>query len=963
MNVKNHLFLAILFILTSALVVVIGQHYKEQQAQHSIIQQYSLLTVTVKKQIQTLIEEKKNATLSIAVALSQSDQLQKLLTSPKPSNQNLKNFAGHLKQTSDFKNVWVQAVNDQGVSIARSWTDRVGDNLGKIRQDVRDMLAQPRAISTISVGFYDMTFKSMVPVFDQYNKFIGFVEIITHFNSIAEKLKQDGYKPVILVNDRFFQQISRPFTQKFADRHYVANLNADNDLIQYIAETGLATFINPDTHFKIDPKKEYLVINHSLYDTEDRPMANFLVFKKLDDINHEAIYIKATNTNLIIALTIFTIGIFLYLIAEKNPQKIHFRNRQFLMIFGIIFITLVSIAGYLTYLAYLQEKKAHQRTHEQQFVKNFEIINRKYQAISDTVLKLIIHKPEIIALMAQAYGNDTQKNHVRKTLYKLLSQNYHELQNSNLRQLHFHLKDNESFLRFHRPQKYGDDLSEVRSTVAFTNRTHKSITGFEEGRIFSGFRNVYPISKPPYKNLPGEHLGSVEISYSPYALAQDFNSLYLMRSGFMIKKSVVDQKVFESEKSNYQPCKVPGYYFDKHTQEALESTNSCVVLDEMFKKQLDTITKKIDEGKVFSLESDNQSTLFTFIPIHNPVTREVVATFVFQQKNQALNAIKTLYQIWFTVSIVFILLILLYLFKEITNGQRFRLLSEKTQQILDAQKSIVIVTDGNHIIDANETFLAFFNCSNLDVFKTQHDCICDLFEKNDRVFHLDKIEDEHKWIEHLLTLPHKERLVSMKDNEGRSHIFAIGINPFDTGKHILTFSDISDTMNEHFSLETRATKDSLTGAYNRDYFAHHIQTYEEMAQSKQRKLAFILFDIDHFKEINDTYGHNTGDQILQELVKITKLAIRAEDLLIRWGGEEFLIIVEVANLDQALFIAENIRARIEQYRFSASLSLTCSFGVCLHPEQRTYKQSIEYTDQALYNAKKQGRNRVCRCDA
>lgn len=149
-----------------------------------------------------------------------------MLKSANPNNHALTAFVSQLSTTSEYKNVWVQVINAQGISIARSWTNRAGDNLANIRKDVREMIANPQNQATISVGHYDLSYKAMAPIYDQNNQFLGFLEMITHFNSIAEKLKAKGFESVVLVNEKFYSQLTHPFTNKFADKHYVANLNA-----------------------------------------------------------------------------------------------------------------------------------------------------------------------------------------------------------------------------------------------------------------------------------------------------------------------------------------------------------------------------------------------------------------------------------------------------------------------------------------------------------------------------------------------------------------------------------------------------------------------------------------------------------------------------------------------------------------------------------------------------------------
>jgi len=126
-----------------------------------------------------------------------------------------------------------------------------------------------------------------------------------------------------------------------------------------------------------------------------------------------------------------------------------------------------------------------------------------------------------------------------------------------------------------------------------------------------------------------------------------------------------------------------------------------------------------------------------------------------------------------------------------------------------------------------------------------------------------------------------------------------------------------------------------------------------------------MFDIDYFKQINDTYGHPTGDVVLKTLVQKIRRSIRESDILFRWGGEEFLIILPESDVNIASNIAEKIRKTVEDLEITFSgktISVTISMGVGTMSEVDTSDDLIMRSDKALYAAKEKGRNRVERCD-
>jgi two-component system, cell cycle response regulator len=164
-------------------------------------------------------------------------------------------------------------------------------------------------------------------------------------------------------------------------------------------------------------------------------------------------------------------------------------------------------------------------------------------------------------------------------------------------------------------------------------------------------------------------------------------------------------------------------------------------------------------------------------------------------------------------------------------------------------------------------------------------------------------------------------------------------------------------------LKEMAMKDGLTGLYNH---ALLIELFEKELKKQERSgnnISFVMLDIDYFKRVNDTYGHMSGDTVLMELSQILTSSIRSCDIVGRYGGEEFGIILPEVNLEGALNICERIRKNIESYKFdigSESISITVSQGLYFKfPENSiTSSEIIKRSDEALYRAKENGRNRV-----
>ena len=161
--------------------------------------------------------------------------------------------------------------------------------------------------------------------------------------------------------------------------------------------------------------------------------------------------------------------------------------------------------------------------------------------------------------------------------------------------------------------------------------------------------------------------------------------------------------------------------------------------------------------------------------------------------------------------------------------------------------------------------------------------------------------------------------------------------------------------------ETRARRDGLTGAMNRASFTSHAQREISKQRKMKRNVSLLFIDADHFKRINDTYGHGTGDQVLKRIIRITRRCLRNGDTVARWGGEEFVVLLPVTDLDGAQLIAEKIRKRIELENFDESatgLHVTVSIGCVEMNSDEGLDELVARADQALYLAKDQGRNQT-----
>ena len=155
-----------------------------------------------------------------------------------------------------------------------------------------------------------------------------------------------------------------------------------------------------------------------------------------------------------------------------------------------------------------------------------------------------------------------------------------------------------------------------------------------------------------------------------------------------------------------------------------------------------------------------------------------------------------------------------------------------------------------------------------------------------------------------------------------------------------------------------AHTDQLTGIANRRLLYSELLEETEKAERYGRPLSVILFDLDHFKRVNDTCGHDCGDVVLREVVRVIESMLRKADRLGRWGGEEFIILAPETDLHQANRLAERLRESIASHESASTPGVTASFGIAQYGANETPEAFIKRADQALYRAKTLGRNRV-----
>ena len=312
----------------------------------------------------------------------------------------------------------------------------------------------------------------------------------------------------------------------------------------------------------------------------------------------------------------------------------------------------------------------------------------------------------------------------------------------------------------------------------------------------------------------------------------------------------------------------------------------------------------------------------------------------------------------YTITLLFITFLMIYLYFKYSCKKELKAFIDS---FLDSQQSIMAVYDAKGLRLINRAGLELFGYSSLSTLRESHSDIVDFFIEEEGC--LSKYIYGKRWIESIYNdKKNRNNTVKVKIFSKRDELeyyFYLKISKMhDSKEYLLTFNDITKLEKDKNKIQKLAELDPLTQIYNRVKLNEIFRTLFFNAKKYNSVVTMILFDIDHFKQINDNYGHNVGDNVLKELASLVRGLLRKEDIFARWGGEEFVIVLEGAALQETKKLASRLREEIEKFPFDIVEHITCSFGVTQFTQSDTESLFFERSDDALYEAKESGRNRV-----
>ena len=310
MHTKRNVFIAVFSFLILTIFVLYGTYYYILDKQKILLDStYNLTNTNILKLTEKFLDNKINTTLAIALSLVKDYELHKLMATQEYDKFNYNDISQQIKDNTKFKNIWIQIIDKNGNSIYRSWSDKKGDNLF-FRKDLKNFVEDKKVSTSISVGLYSMTIKARAPIIDEENNFLGALEIIGQFNSIANDLKENKIDSVIIADKKYNEIIQLPFSKIFIDDYYVANVNVNKELITYLQRNKIEKYLKINNYII---ENNYLISKFDLYNNKNERLGYILNFVKLNDIDIRIVESFKIQTIMISAIVLI-IMLFLFLI-------------------------------------------------------------------------------------------------------------------------------------------------------------------------------------------------------------------------------------------------------------------------------------------------------------------------------------------------------------------------------------------------------------------------------------------------------------------------------------------------------------------------------------------------------------------------------------------------------------------------------------------------------------------------
>ncbi|MCX7989476.1 MAG: GGDEF domain-containing protein [Aquificaceae bacterium] len=579
------------------------------------------------------------------------------------------------------------------------------------------------------------------------------------------------------------------------------------------------------------------------------------------------------------------------------------------------------------------------------------IVLSKGKSTEDYLL-FYFDKPEVHGLMEEALKGGEER--ARAELYRELWKAYEGLrERAMVRDVQFLLPDGTVLLRLRTPHLYGDKPSQVNPVVKRALETSLPQKGFGTDGVLSGYVYAYPL-----KDGKGKKLGLVVFYVSLEVLRSFLKEVNPGVSYAILLKEDILQRVFTEYRHYYEEVKgLKGWVIEDPYRKLKDSAGSLSQKEEELLRALvleSSFRRALSMPGNHALVFRSQGAYYKAIVVKIGEGDKESAVLVGMPSGADIQSISRSYTTYEVVFSLLALALSLYTYFYLRGLYSLRLSHKSLEMVLSlANAGVVVLDKGGRARFLNDTALELLGYKKEELLnKVFHDLVH---------YHTGPLEGCPIYRSAVKGMSYKGEDSFLKRDgnpiEVEVDVKPIRIDAFLEGV-ILSFYDITTRKEKEKRVYDMATHDQLTKLHNRWYAEEFFAS--ELARAKRQglPLSILMIDVDNFKNINDTYGHNVGDMVLKSLAQILKSSVRSYDLVARWGGEEFLILLLGDGQEEAVSIGERIRRSVESLSKEGIPKFTVSVGVASYREGDDINSLIERADKALYKAKSQGKNRV-----
>jgi diguanylate cyclase (GGDEF)-like protein len=635
-------------------------------------------------------------------------------------------------------------------------------------------------------------------------------------------------------------------------------------------------------------------------------------------------------------------------------------------IFFLLIIFIIANAS----VFYMMETNKEQRIQVvldsklEQLQTSYEILLYNQKMVADaTYASTIKLTPRVIDILKKASkASKREKKNLRKELRRVLAIQYDILKNAGVLQYQFVLPNNESFLRMHKLDKFGDDISKIRKDFVYTNKTHKIKRGFFPGSTTSAFRNIYPIFDTKH-----HYIGAMEVSFSAQSVQQYLTSKSKLHTYFL-----VDKEIFNSLDTTNDDL-VLKYFKNGNDDEVFLNLDTvpkkqkCIIQNRIkLKSVYDKVVKSIAKSKGFAVYSTDDITkvdVVAFYPIKNEGSDKAVAWLVSYGESPFIY--ETLAKNYEVHGIVFVvlLIVMILIYNLIIGKYKMAQKNEMVQDVLNSSDDIIFATDFKTVDLANERFKRFFGLQEIrEIARKKDGNILNIFEDAEGSLVPDKSQDPVAFVDMVVAAKEEEKIVTIKDsldNAKEFHIHIVQTCHDEHGVYLITLMDSAKRKEQERLIQERAFKDDLTSLYNDVKFKEVVESEFKRDARYKRDLSIAFIDLDGFETLLDESGKTEVESLLVLIANYLAQTVRETDVVARWDKHRFAILFPETNKEDLEATSNKLKDGIEKLTHPTVVEFSVSFGITQYEDRDTLENLFGRCERALVEALEHGHNQVC----